>query len=120
MPDQTMRDRMLAVIQGRDHDRVPFVLYDGILPVHEVCARLGRTRFGRLRWSAVHRVEHPHCRFETQEFLRGDTRWQRNTLYTPAGSIYEERAFEPSYGDGSSCCDMGKIFADSTLTKDRF
>ena len=42
MPEMTMRKRMLALVQGRAHDRVPFVMYDGILPVDEVVAHLGR------------------------------------------------------------------------------
>ena len=101
MPKMTMRERMLALVQGRAHDRVPFVMYDGILPVDEVVAHLGRERVGRLRWSAVHHVEHPHCRFEAHEYIVDGAKWQRNTLHTPAGAIYEERAFEPAYGSSS-------------------
>jgi hypothetical protein len=97
----TMRERMLAVIQGRPVDRVPFVIYDGILPAGQVYVHLGYERIGRLRWSNVHRVEHPHCSVETQEYYVGETRWQRNILHTPGGSIYEERAFEPAYGSSS-------------------
>ena len=97
----TMRERMLALVQGREIDRVPFVIYDGILPVQEVVEHLGRDRIGRLRWSAVHRVEHPHCHFEAQEYEIDGARWLRNTLHTPAGSVYEERAFEPAYGSSS-------------------
>ena len=101
MPEITMRDRMLALIQGRAHDRVPFVMYDGILPVDDVIAHLGRERVGRLKWSAVHRVEHPHCRFESETYRVEGAPWLRNTLHTPAGSIYEERAFEPAYETSS-------------------
>jgi hypothetical protein len=49
----------------------------------------------------VHQVEHPHCRFETNDFYIQDTRWQRTTLYTPIGEIYEERAFEPALNSSS-------------------
>jgi len=101
MREMTMRERILAVVQGREMDRVPFVMYDGILPVAEVQQHLGRKRIGLMRWSNVHRVETPHCCFETQEYYRGETKWQRITLHTPAGSIYEERAFEPVYGSSS-------------------
>jgi hypothetical protein len=104
--DMTMRDRMLALVQGRELDRVPFVIYEGQLPTEEVRAHLwdassSSTRIGLMRWSAVHRVEHPHCHFETRETWRDGTRWQRNTLHTPAGAIYEERAFETAYGSSS-------------------
>lgn len=101
MSNMTMRDRMLALVQGRTHDRVPFVMYDGILPVEDVGAYLGRERVGRLKWSAVHRVEHPHCRFESETYQVEGAPWQRNTLHTPAGSIYEQRAFEPAYETSS-------------------
>jgi len=101
MSGMTMYERMLAVIQGREPDRVPFVIYEGLLPLDEVYECLGRERVGVLRWSAVHRVEHPHCHFETQDRYVGETRWQRNTLHTPVGSIYEERAFETAYDSSS-------------------
>jgi hypothetical protein len=97
----TMRDRILAVIQGRPHDQVPFVIYDGLLPVHEVQAHLGRESVGLLRWSAVHRVLHPHCRFQELDYEVDGTRWRRTWLHTPAGSLYEERAFEPVYDSSS-------------------
>jgi len=101
MREMTMRERILAVVQGREMDRVPLVMYDGILPVADVQEYLGRKRIGLLRWGNVHRVEHPHCCFETQEYYLGEAKWQRITLHTPAGSLYEERAFEPVYGSSS-------------------
>jgi hypothetical protein len=101
MTNLTMRERILALVQGRELDRVPFVIYDGMLPLGEVFDCLGRGRIGLLRWSAVHRVEHPNCGFETADYVVGGAKWQRNTLHTPAGSVYEERAFEPGYGSSS-------------------
>jgi len=98
----TMRERILAALQGRPHDRVPFVQYSGIAaPNEEIWARLGRGRMGILQWTSVHRVEHPNCRFEEEDFERNGQRWRRTTLHTPAGSIHEERAFEESYGSSS-------------------
>ena len=101
MSRMTMRERILAVVQGRAMDRVPFVIYDGLLPVAEVQQHLGRERIGILRWSAIHRVETPHCHIETKDYFLGAARWQRNTIRTPRGSIYEERAFEPVYESSS-------------------
>ena len=98
----TMRERMLAVIEGREHDRVPFVQYSGIAaPNEEVWDVVGRDRVGILQWTAVHRVEHPHCRFEHEDFERDGQRWRRTTLHTPEGSLTEERAFEEAYGSSS-------------------
>jgi hypothetical protein len=100
-PTMTMRERILAVVQGRPHDRVPFVMYDGILPAGEVQAWLGRERIGLLRWSNVHRVAHLRCRTESQEYWVGESKWQRNIIHTPVGDLYEERAFEPVYNSSS-------------------
>ena len=101
MSEMTMRDRILAVVQGREHDRVPFVIYDGMLPNDELYRVLGVGRIGMLRWSRIHRVEHPQCHFESEDYCIDGARWQRNTLHTPAGSLYEERAFESAYGSSS-------------------
>jgi len=101
MRKMSMRERILAVVQGAPLDRVPFVMYDGILPTQEVQKFLGRERIGLLRWSRIHRVEHPHCTFEVETFYRDGRKWERRTLHTPKGSIYEERAFEGGYGSSS-------------------
>ncbi|MBI2193339.1 MAG: hypothetical protein HYU36_15295 [Planctomycetes bacterium] len=94
-----MRERMLAVIQGREPDRVPFVQYDGLAgPNKEIWSLIGRDRMGLLRWSAVHRFEYPNCRFESVDFERAGRRARRTTLHTPAGSLTEERVFEPGLG----------------------
>lgn len=101
MRAMTMRERMLAVVQGRPHDRVPFVQYSGIAPADEVWAAVGRGRVGLLQWCSVHRVETPHCRFEHADFEREGARFRRTTLHTPAGALWEERQFEPAYGSSS-------------------
>jgi hypothetical protein len=62
---------------------------------------VGPERIGLLRWTAVHRVEHPHCRFVEHEYRVEGTRWLRTTLHTPAGAIFEELAFEPGYGSSA-------------------
>lgn len=95
----TMRDRILAVIQGREHDRVPFVQYDGLAgPNQEIWSVIGRDNMGLLRWSGVHRTECPNCRSESQDFERNGRRCRRTTLHTPKGSLWEERTFEPALG----------------------
>jgi len=104
----TMRERLLAVIQGRELDRVPLIMYDDLMPVTyrdthpraEVWSAYG-DRIGLLRWSAVHKTVTPHCHFETQEYYVEGTRWERTALYTPVGTLYQERAFEPVYNSGS-------------------
>ena len=92
---------MLDVIQGRMPHRVPFVIYEGILDREEAVSFLGVDRVGWLRWSAIHRVEYPNCRFEAELYQVEGQKRQRNTIHTPGGSIYEERAFESGYGSSS-------------------
>jgi hypothetical protein len=101
MKAMTMRERLLAVIQGRPHDRVPFFMYDMMFPRADLDAVLRPDQIGLMRWSNVHRVEHPHCRFDKQGFQRDGLRWERTTLHTLKGSIYQEMAFEPAYDSGS-------------------
>jgi hypothetical protein len=97
-----MRERILAVIQGRGADRVPFVQYSGLAaPNEEVWAAIGRERVGVVAWTSVHRIEHPHCRFEHEDFERDGRRMRRTMLHTPAGSLVEERGFEEGYGSSS-------------------
>jgi hypothetical protein len=97
----TMRDRILAVIHGREHDRVPFCQYEGVFPTEELWEVVGRGNIGLIRWSSVHATETPNCRFEWEEYEVGDRRAARSTVHTPAGSLAEERIFEPAYGSSS-------------------
>lgn len=97
----TMRERMLAVVRLREHDRVPFVQYDGTGgPSEEIWSLIGRERMGVLRWCAVHRVEHPNCARESTDIERGGLSGTRTVMHTPEGSLTEERLRQPTYGAG--------------------
>ena len=69
MRSMTMRERMLAVVQGREHDRVPFAMYEILLPKDEVVQHLGRGNIGILRFCSLFRAEHPNCRFSKRDLL---------------------------------------------------
>lgn len=98
----TMRERMLGVIRGEGVDRVPFVQYDGIAaPNHECWDLLGRHQMGVLRWSSAHAFHTPHCRTDHEDFERDGRTWRRSRLHTPAGTLTEERVFEPVYGSSA-------------------
>ena len=88
----TMRERMLAVVQGREHDRVPFAMYEIMFPPQQAFDLLGHGRIGIIRYRPIYRIEHPHCRFDSEIFLDGGTKWQRNVLHTPGG-IYGAEDF---------------------------
>jgi hypothetical protein len=92
---------MLAVIKGGAVDRVPFVQYDGIVLNDEAWRLVGRGNLGLLRWSAVHGIVHPNCRYAHEEFWRGQRRGLRTTLHTPAGELWQERLYESGYGSSA-------------------
>ncbi len=96
-----VRERMLAMVQGREHDRVPFVVYDGMFPKDELCALLGPDQVGFLRWSRIHKVTHSRCAMRSWDRVTADGRTRRTAMYTPKGTLFEERAYEPAYGSSS-------------------
>jgi len=100
MRRMTMRQRMLAVVQGRPHDRVPFAQYKNVCrcPVEDIYALVGRENIGILRHTHFHRWEHPNCRFERTDIARDDMTGQRDTLHTPAGSLYQEHLRQRELG----------------------
>lgn len=94
----TMRERILAVIDGHEHDRVPFVNYQGIAaPDEEVWSLIGRENMGLIRWSAVHTTVSPNCSSESEELLLDGRRGLRTVLHTPAGDLTTERLYEPAF-----------------------
>ncbi|NLE45319.1 MAG: hypothetical protein GX620_11410 [Chloroflexi bacterium] len=97
----TMRDRMLALIQGRELDRVPFVMYDIMAPPRLVDELLGPGRMGLLRWCPISRAEYPSCRLESESHYEREFRVERNTVHTPVGSISETKVFEPALNSGA-------------------
>ncbi len=102
MTAMTHRERILAFIQGREQDRVPFVQYSGIAAPNDVVwDRLGRNNVGILKWSSVHSVTRTDCGSDSKDFVRDGKPCQSTTIHTPAGSIFEEREFEPVYNSSS-------------------
>ena len=102
MPTMTMRQRMLALVQGRQHDRVPFVQYSGIAaPNEEVWAEIGRDNMGLLQWTGIHSEAHPNCRMVAEDIAKGERRGTRTRLLTPAGELTEERFYTPTLGSAA-------------------
>lgn len=95
MAKMTMRERMLALIQGKEHDRVPFVQYSGITGTsdQEVWSVIGRDNIGLLEWVVVYELNHPNCRYESEEFETDGHRGYRQKLHTPKGTLVDERLY---------------------------
>jgi hypothetical protein len=102
MKTMTMRERMLAVVQGREMDRVPFAMYDIMFPPQEAFDLLGHGQIGLIRYRPIYRIEHPHCGWESEFFVDDGAKWQRNTLHTPRGDLYELRIFEPVFDSSTA------------------
>lgn len=101
----SMRERMLALVQGRPVDRVPFVQYSDMAGGGSDRAAkelLGPDKIGISRWTAVYRYETPSCGFERQEFERNGRRGERYLLHTPKGTLMSERLFEPTLGTSAA------------------
>ena len=96
----TMHERMLAVMQGRSHDRVPFVQYDdAVAPNEEIWQLIGRETMGLL---CGHGAPDPTPALEIRGEAHPTPRLKVNrTLHTPAGDLTEEVHYEPTYGTGS-------------------
>jgi hypothetical protein len=98
----TMRERMLALVHGRKHDRVPFVQYSGIgAPNEEIWTQIGRDSMGLLQWTAIHSAAHPNCRMVTEDIAKGERRGTRTRLVTPAGELTEEKFHTPTLGSAA-------------------
>ena len=102
MKPMTMRERLLAVVQQRPHDRVPFVQYDGMVPNAELWALVGRGNMGLLRWVGTSRTEAPNCRFDRVDIQEGGLKGARTTLHTPEGDLVQEKFFTPVFGEGAA------------------
>jgi hypothetical protein len=101
----TMRERMLALVQRREHDRVPFVQYTGLAgPNEEIWPVIGRENMGLLAWTGIHWFDTPNCRFAFEDIELDGRKGFRNTLHTPQGSLYEERLYEPTFGTSANAC----------------
>lgn len=100
----TMRERMLAVVRGREHDRVPFVQYDNsAAPNETIWGEIGRDRMGILRWTTCYWLESPNCHFEREVIHRGGKEGLRRTLHTPEGNLTEISFPQPTYGVSVPC-----------------
>ena len=73
-----------------------------MLPPQLAFDLLGHGRIGLIRFCSICRTEHPHCRFDSQLFMDGETKYQRTILHTPKGDIEEVRVFEPVFDSSTA------------------
>jgi uroporphyrinogen-III decarboxylase len=93
----TMRERMLAVVQGREVDRIPFVQYSDIAAPNDVIWDvIGRENMGLFKWTMVHRIDYPNCPEHREPIEANGLRGERTTLETPKGTLTQEKFFDPT------------------------
>jgi len=98
MRTMNMRERMLGIMHGQPVDRVPFATYDQLVgPNSRLWEPLGRDNVGIIRWSGVHSVAYPNCRFDWEEQREGERDVVRVTLHTPEGDLTREAWREPVF-----------------------
>lgn len=91
MNEMTMKERMLAVVQGRPVDHSPFVTYNhNAAPNEEIWAALGRNHMGVYRGTYIHQTVSEDCRLVTEDIVKNGREGLRKSIITPKGTLYEE------------------------------
>jgi hypothetical protein len=98
----TMKERMLAVIQKKEHDQIPFAMYEIMFNPQDAFDLLGHGNIGLIRFSPIYRFEYPNCRFLNQIYYQDGQKYQKNILVTPKGNLEEIRIFEPTYDSSTA------------------
>ncbi|MBN1810060.1 MAG: hypothetical protein JW909_13415 [Planctomycetes bacterium] len=84
----TPRERVLAVLKGEPVDKVPFTIYECMIPQ---CAIERELRNRGLcivhRRTPVYKSETPHCAHEQHHYSEDGRRLVRNVYTTPAGEL---------------------------------
>lgn len=94
-----MRERLLAVVQGRELDRVPFVQYHNIAaPNEDIWAVIGRENMGTLHWCTTYDFDLGENSYEMVEIERNGLKGISTTIHTPRGSLNEVKLIDPALG----------------------
>lgn len=103
MAKMSVKDRMLAVLQGREHDRVPFaqyVLSKGFcqsFPLRrEVVEAYGPDKVGFIRLCGIFGFDTPNCTWGQESIVHNGHEAVRHTVITPKGTLNEIRLLEQS------------------------
>ncbi len=84
--------RMRKFMRGEKTDKVPFVQYDNIGGKNEeIWEEVGRDAMGIAVWTDACRLVTEHCRIDTETIADRGKAGFRDTLHTPAGSVFQER-----------------------------
>jgi hypothetical protein len=98
MKKMTMRERMQAVLQGREPDETPFIQYDNAAaPNDEIWASIGRENMGIVRWSKLHEYAYTDTQFASENITHNGLAGKRKFIITPKGKLTQEVVYEPAH-----------------------
>jgi len=93
-----IRERIMAVYRGQEPDRIPWLIYDGLLPRGYVDRQLRNRGLGLKVSASLWSVEMPHVRIETKTVSNIVYR----TFHTPVGNVSMKQRIGLREGAGSS------------------
>jgi hypothetical protein len=96
MKKMTMRERMLAVLQGKEHDKMPFTQYDNlIIPNELMWSTFGRENAGVLQRTKVTKLVNTKCSITSYDITEKGYKGKISTMHTPKGELHEKIIFDP-------------------------
>ena len=88
------RERILAVLRGELPDKIPWTIYEGLLPKTPEAEELIERGLGLVQAVAPYKVERPNVRVSVQRTPDGEIR----TFETPVGTLRQVLRRERGYG----------------------
>jgi len=93
-----IRERILSALSWQEPDRIPFTIYEPMLPRGADARRLRELGLGLIVRLPGHRVEHRQVRVTTETVWREGEPILRRTLHTPVGEVWKEMRVGPVHG----------------------
>lgn len=94
----TARERILAVLQGRPVDGVPWSCYPGIIPVGEIEREMRDRGMAFIRPVTPYTRRTPNVEVTQRAAWEGGFQFTYTTWRTPLGELHEKRRVEEGYG----------------------
>ncbi|MHB1005216.1 MAG: uroporphyrinogen decarboxylase family protein [Chloroflexota bacterium] len=92
-----VKERLLTTLRWGEPDRVPLTVYDWMLPRGTTERGLRELGVGLITRLPAHRVEHRQVEIVTREYWEGGKKYQRRTIKTPVGEVFQTLEAESAY-----------------------
>ena len=94
----TPRARILAVLQGKDVDRIPFTVYWLMFPRGQAERELRNEGVTLVERVPLYHIETPNAELISREYHENGRRVMRKEYRTPAGTVFSSYKSEATYG----------------------